>query len=505
MSRSKLAMSLSVLPLLCLSIAAPARAGAPAVEHDHDQLLAEPEDDHLIPVLPDFDFQPIISEEPAEYPLAASFAPADPSNHSNGGMISYDYVVVHTVQGSYAGCISWFQNPAANVSAHFVARSSDGEITQMVHLSDKAWHVGNSNGYAIGIEHEGWVDEPAWYTWEMYSGSSLLSRWIADDLGIPLDRNHIVGHSELPNQTHTDPGVNWNWDLYMALITEYVGQNRIEGYVVDNSAQCTITANVDTFVKSTLESSSDLDANQKCSIPAGTQLTYLHAGEERYGHRRLSYDAGGPCDGIIDLQTEGYIFGGHFTPTCSNESKAAAGVTVSLDGNTQVVTDAAGYFAFNDVIPGDHTLDVLDDVNYVSTLVPVSLDVFPGTRVIIGVDPIADTDSGDGGTTDGGTTDGGTTGGECWVGAEDCPCTPGGGCDPGLVCEADICVPSGNGGGTSDTNTTDSADEAGADDQGLDYLDGNNCSVVTKSGGQGEHALFALALLSLLGVARRRR
>ncbi|MCA9686042.1 MAG: hypothetical protein KC457_27970, partial [Myxococcales bacterium] len=91
----------------------------------------------------------------------------------------------------------------------------------------------------------------------------------------------------------------------------------------------------------------------------------------------------------------------------------------------------------------------------------------------------------------------GTSGGECWVGAGDCPCTRGGGCDPGLVCAADICVPSGNGEGTSDTNTTDSADEAGADDQGLDYLDGNNCSVVTKSDGQGEHALFALALLSL--------
>src|SRR5690606_16860828 len=289
----------------------------------------EPEDDHTRPeiydepTLPD-ELIPRPSLAESEYPLAASFNPADPSNYVPGGIVSHDYVVVHTIQGSYAGCQSWFQNPAANVSAHFVARSSDGEITQMVWLSDRAWHVGNSNSYAIGIEHEGWVDEPAWYTWEMYNGSALLSRWLADEYDLPLDRNHIVGHAELPNQTHTDPGPNWNWDLYMALIRDIVGEGVVEGYVVDRTRQCTITATADTWIKQTLEDSSELSDTEKCSIPAGTQITYLHASPDMVGHRRLTYEpSGGPCEGFIDLDSEGYIFAGHFTETCTDASVAA--------------------------------------------------------------------------------------------------------------------------------------------------------------------------------------
>src|SRR5688572_9507084 len=91
--------------------------------------------------------------EAPDYPLAAAFISADPTNFTQGGISSYDYVVVHTMQGYYGGSISWFQNPVADVSAHYCMRSEDGEITQMVHDDDRAWHVGNSNPYAIGIEH----------------------------------------------------------------------------------------------------------------------------------------------------------------------------------------------------------------------------------------------------------------------------------------------------------------------------------------------------------------
>ena len=114
---------------------------------------------------------PIPSWLDAEYPLAATFTPAAPSNYTAGGIVSHDFIVVHTMQGYYAGAISWFQNPSSDVSAHFCMRSDDGEVTQMVYLDDRAWHVGNSNSYAIGIEHEGFVEEPAWYTWEMYQSS----------------------------------------------------------------------------------------------------------------------------------------------------------------------------------------------------------------------------------------------------------------------------------------------------------------------------------------------
>ncbi len=52
---------------------------------------------------------------------------------------------------------------------------------------------------------------------------------------------------------------------------------------------------------------------------------------------------------------------------------------------------------------------------------------------------------------------GGETGdgdGDCTVGAEDCPCTAGGGCDPGLTCEQNTCMPGdGDGDGDGDCKT----------------------------------------------------
>ncbi|TDD57556.1 nucleoside transporter [Kribbella antibiotica] len=139
-------------------------------------------------------------------------------NYTVGRTKAISAITIHVTQGSYAGTISWFKNSAAQVSAHYVIRSSDGQITQMVAEKDKAWHVGTENPYTVGIEHEGFVDNPSWFTDAMYKSSAALVRNIADRRGIPKDRAHIKGHSEFPNQTHTDPGPNWNWTYYMQLV-----------------------------------------------------------------------------------------------------------------------------------------------------------------------------------------------------------------------------------------------------------------------------------------------
>jgi N-acetyl-anhydromuramyl-L-alanine amidase AmpD len=465
----------------------------------------EPHDDHTRPApynepsLP-AELAPIPSLDHVEYPLAVAFNPADPTNYTPNGMISYDYVVVHTMQGYYYGAQSWFQNPDANVSAHFCMRSEDGEVTQMVHLSDRAWHVGNSNAYAIGIEHEGFVDEPAWYTWEMYTSSASLSRWLTDALAIPRDRDHVVGHVELPNQTHTDPGIHWNWDLYMTLIHDLVSEGTIEGHVVNRGAACTITATADTWIKQTLQDSGELDDTQKCYIPAGTQFEYLHASGELLGHRRLRYDAAGhPCEGFIGLDEEGFAFAGHYSALCDEASVAAAGVTVVLDGGAQAITDANGNFQFDGVAPGPHSIDVLGNGSYVDTFEPVDVDVFPGTRVVIALDPLGGPGDGDGDPSDSGDGDSADEG-ECWIGAENCPCTPGGGCDPGLVCEVGTCVPSGNGEGVDDDGTGDAG--TGGVDPGIDYLEAENCSINDSDDRPGV-LTFAMLLLAGLGLRRR--
>ncbi|MES2640269.1 MAG: MopE-related protein [Myxococcota bacterium] len=150
-------------------------------------------------------------------------APACGSNYSSASRGAGDarYVVIHTTQGSYSGTISWFQNCSSSVTAHYTVRSSDGHITQSVDESDVAWHAGNStyNWASVGIEHEGYVDAPErWYTEELYRASAALTADICDRHGIPKDRDHIIGHNEVPGATHTDPGSGWDWDYYICLV-----------------------------------------------------------------------------------------------------------------------------------------------------------------------------------------------------------------------------------------------------------------------------------------------
>lgn len=152
-----------------------------------------------------------------DYPPAA-WVPADASNYTSGRAGGISSIVVHVTQGAYAGTISWFQNPEANVSAHYVIRSSDGEVTQMVRDGDTAWHARDANGTSLGIEHEGFVDDPAWFTDAMYRSSAELTKHLADTHGIAKNRDNIVGHNEVPGNDHTDPGPNWDWDFYMSLV-----------------------------------------------------------------------------------------------------------------------------------------------------------------------------------------------------------------------------------------------------------------------------------------------
>ncbi|MFC5218955.1 N-acetylmuramoyl-L-alanine amidase, partial [Streptomyces coerulescens] len=149
----------------------------------------------------------------------AHWVPAHTNNYQASRSAAIDKVVIHVTQGSYAGSISWFQNPSAGVSAHYVIRSSDGDVTQMVRDTDTAYHARSANASALGIEHEGYVDNPSWFTDAMYRSSAALTRHLCDRYGIPKDRAHIVGHNELPGNDHTDPGPHWNWAYYMQLVT----------------------------------------------------------------------------------------------------------------------------------------------------------------------------------------------------------------------------------------------------------------------------------------------
>lgn len=175
----------------------------------------------------------------SEYP-GAKWVPASSRNFTASRRPStypINYWVNHVVQGSYASCVSWFQNSSAAASTHFVARSSDGEITQMVLKKDVAWHAGNwdYNCWSLGIEHEGFISDPTWFTGKVYDSSANLLKWAAaNGTTIQKDRAHVIGHTEVPgcasgngggSGCHTDPGQYWNWDFYMARVNPPAGTN----------------------------------------------------------------------------------------------------------------------------------------------------------------------------------------------------------------------------------------------------------------------------------------
>ncbi|MFF1257371.1 N-acetylmuramoyl-L-alanine amidase [Streptomyces sp. NPDC058321] len=132
-----------------------------------------------------------------------------------------DRIVIHITQSRYEEAARAFRDPAHQAAAHYLIRSSDGHLAQMVREADVAYHAGNRewNERSIGIEHEGYVDDPdRWFTDTTYRASAQLAADISTRYDIPIDREHIVGHHEVPGATHTDPGPYWNWDRYLDLV-----------------------------------------------------------------------------------------------------------------------------------------------------------------------------------------------------------------------------------------------------------------------------------------------
>jgi len=155
-----------------------------------------------------------------EDPIASRFVPASTSNYRVATGRTIERIVIHITDGGprSAGTISWFRDPAAKASAHYVI-GQDGEVVQMVRHADVAWHAHKANGDSIGIEHVANTRglQP---TTAQYEASARLVGWLCDHYGIPIDRDHILGHSEADSKTsHSDcPNAVWDWDRYLPLV-----------------------------------------------------------------------------------------------------------------------------------------------------------------------------------------------------------------------------------------------------------------------------------------------
>lgn len=103
------------------------------------------------------------------------------------------------------------------VSAHVLIRR-DGEIVQYVPFQQRAWHAGESsfqgrercNDFSIGIELEG-CDQQAFEDSQYQQLAQLIRALMHHYPGI--NREHIVGHSDIAPGRKTDPGPHFNWPL----------------------------------------------------------------------------------------------------------------------------------------------------------------------------------------------------------------------------------------------------------------------------------------------------
>jgi hypothetical protein len=223
-----------------------------------------------------------------DYPSAHWVPPTTCNKYYTSGN-GHKFCVIHDMEGYYLSSVSYLNrcdkntNNAYNVSAsiHYCVNGLQdgldedghgaddlddapmGDITQCVRDVNYAWHALCLNTWSYGTEHEGFVSSPIWYTDAMYQSSAALQRYLCNKSAIPKDRNHVVGHNEWQNaawvawmstnystidpscNTHTDPGVFWNWTYFMSLINGGPGiTNQPLGQVVQpgTSTSLTVTA-----------------------------------------------------------------------------------------------------------------------------------------------------------------------------------------------------------------------------------------------------------------------
>ena len=129
-------------------------------------------------------------------------------------------VVVHVAEGTYDGTVSWFKNPNAKVSAHFVI-AKDGRIAQCVELNDIAYANGtsgtpsskyywglsehplirhyknNANDYTVSIELEGKSTDPEPVADKQWHSVIRVVRDVLQEYDLKASYIHILQHRDI--------------------------------------------------------------------------------------------------------------------------------------------------------------------------------------------------------------------------------------------------------------------------------------------------------------------
>ncbi len=109
-----------------------------------------------------------------------------------------DRIVIHTTVSSAQSAMDHFGQYGTQVSAHYVI-GLDGKLYHGLEETFTAYHCGSysMNQRSIGIEHEDNGDYNGVRPDTLYTESALLVRDICTFYSIPIDRQHIIKHSEV--------------------------------------------------------------------------------------------------------------------------------------------------------------------------------------------------------------------------------------------------------------------------------------------------------------------
>jgi len=173
------------------------------------------------------------------------------------------WIVVHDMEASETptraeSTAAYFANPGdgRNVSSHYCVDSNS--VVQCVDLDDSAWTVGNRPGNNRGINWElsgfasqskgQWLDD---FGWAMFAQMAPLVRSDGKRFGIPLERRTvaelqafrpgITSHNDLRQAfggtTHTDPGPNFPWAEFLAVMNGEVDVNQLQDIRLMNTSE----------------------------------------------------------------------------------------------------------------------------------------------------------------------------------------------------------------------------------------------------------------------------
>lgn len=156
-----------------------------------------------------------------------------------------DVIVIHTMEApgkptTAENVAAWFAGSTApRASAHYCL-DVDSTV-QCVRDRDVAWHAPGANHNGIGIEHAGYAKQSAadWdsaYNVAMLDRSARLTAKLCKEYNIPVQLltpdalksklRGICGHVDVTNAFsggigHSDPGRNFPWTDYIALVDMY--------------------------------------------------------------------------------------------------------------------------------------------------------------------------------------------------------------------------------------------------------------------------------------------